>query len=219
MVRTFANDNPGATARILLVDGVLFREMVEFSGLTDGNPPSYVIAVGNPPDRSRGDIREMRRLARETKGRYYEARTPRAIEKAMQAIESRLRCDIDADDFRGEIEPGEPEELADTELDDDAETADVRVTWPDREDGFEIEEIDVIRDGDVVRQLDDDDIEQAYRARSATAGATGARGRRFRSLHLRRVGRGGRLRVVVRVARGRGGGTVYARVTQSRRTR
>jgi hypothetical protein len=118
MARTFANDNPGATARILLVDGFLFRRMTEYSGLTEGNPPTYVIAVGEPPDRNRADIREMRRLARETRGRYYEARTPRGIERALQAIESRLRCDLEADDYVGELSVDDDgEEVAETELD------------------------------------------------------------------------------------------------------
>ena len=84
MARTFANDNPGAQARIMLVDGYLFEDMADYDGLTEGNPPTYVIAVGHPPDRSRDDIRQMRRLARDTDGRYYQARTPRGIERALQ---------------------------------------------------------------------------------------------------------------------------------------
>jgi FG-GAP repeat len=219
MARTFANDNPGAQARILLVDGVLFRDMDEYSGLTEGNPPTYVIAVGSPEDRTRGDIRQMRRLARETKGRYYESRSPRQIERALQDIESRLRCDLETDDFFAEPDQGETEELADTEIEDATHTADVRLTWRDRRAGFEVERIDVIRGGDVVRRIDDEEIAAAYRERDATAAVSGGRGRTFRAIHVRGLQAGGRLRVIVRPQAGKRTGRVYGRVTQSRRRR
>jgi hypothetical protein len=220
MARTFANDNPGATARILLVDGVLFRAMEDFDGLTEGNPPTYVDRGRQPPERSRADIREMRRLARDTRGRYYVSRTPRGIERALQAIESRLRCDIEADDAFEEIEPGESVELAETEIDEDAHTADVRLSWRDRRAGFEVARLEVVRGGNVVRRFGPSAIARAYGARTdSTAALTGGRGRTFRALHLRGVASGGRLRVVVRVQRGKRAGRVYGRVTQSRRRR
>jgi hypothetical protein len=219
MARTFANDNPGASARILLVDGYLFRAMRESSGLTAGNPPTYVIAVGSPPERSRSDIRQMQRLARETKGRYFEARTPRGIERALQAIESRLRCDLDAESAFAELEGGEIEELDDVVLEPGAHTADVKLTWRDRRAGFELERIDVIRGGDVVRRISGEAIQQAYAERSTTAALLGGRGRTFRALHLRGLRAGSRIRVLVRPQGGKRAGRVYGQVTQSRRRR
>ena len=219
MVRTFANDNPGATARVLLVDGVTFGDMADAAGLTEGNPPTYVVAVGNPPDRTEDDVKEMRRLARETKGRYYEAHTARAIEKALMAIESRLRCDFGADDACAELDAGQSVDLTDTPLEPGLHSADVRVTWHDPDSGFEVEEIDVIRDDDVVTRIGPEDIQTAYGTSSSRARVSGRRGRGFRTLHIRRLHAGGRLRIIVRAQRGRRGGTVYGRVTLSRRQR
>jgi hypothetical protein len=188
----------------------------------------------------------MRRLADDTKGRYYEARTARGIERSLQAIESRLRCDLKADDYVGEIgePPGEdgededvdeedfedegdvdgdgedegvyePEEF-ETELDDDAHTADMNLTWRSRKAGFEVQRIDVVRRGRVVRRVGAAGIQRAYAASGSSAAVTGGRGRRFRSLHVRGLSEGGRLRVLVRRQQGRQGGRVFARVTQSR---
>jgi len=217
MIRTFANDNPGATARVLLVDGVTFGDMADAEGLTEGNPPTYVVAVGNPPDRTDDDIGEMRRLARETDGHYYEAHTTRAIEKALQAIESRLRCDFGADDARAELEPGELVDLTETSLEAGVQSADVRITWHEPETGFEVEELDVIRGEQVVTQIGPEDIQSAYETSTSSARVSGERGQGFRTIHVRRLRAGGRLRVVVRAQRGHRGGTVYGRVTLSRR--
>jgi hypothetical protein len=217
MVRTFANDNPAARARILLVDGYLFREMSEFSGITEGNPPTYVIAVGNPPDRDEDDIGQMRRLARDTKGHYYEAHSARAIEKAFQAIESRLRCDLAADDARAELDAADTAELTETPLQPGVHTADIRLTWHDRRAGFEIDHIDIVRDDLVVTRIGPQAIQDAYSTASPTARVSARRGKGFRTLHIRRLTSGRRLRVVVRRAHGRRGGTVYGRVTESRR--
>jgi len=219
MVRTFANENPGAGARLLFVDGYLFRDMDQYSGLTEGNPPTYVVAVGNPPDRDESDIRQMRRLAQETKGRYYEARNPRAIEKALEAIESRLRCDVEADDYTAELDAGETEQLAETQLAPGTHTADVRVTWREADARVEVDRITVVRDGAVVRRIGAAAIRNAYRASGPNAGLIAKEGKGFRTLHLRGVTSGATLRVVVRGASGRRPGTVYGRITQSRRRR
>lgn len=201
MVRTFANDNPGARARILLVDGVAFRAMDEYDGLIEGNPPTYIIAVGNP-NRSRGDIRQMKRLARDTKGRYIEARTPRQIELAFQAIESRLRCDLESDDFAEKLRGGTAETVADAKVDPGTHTADVQVTWRDPGAGVQVTRIEIVKDGEVRRATGDRVVQ--------------GKGRRFRTFHLRNVTSGSRVRVVVKARRAT---SVYARVTQSRRRR
>jgi hypothetical protein len=162
-------------------------------------------------------VLEMRRLARETEGRYFEAHTARAIEKALQAIESRLRCDFGADDARARLDTGESVDLTDTPLEAGVQSADVRVTWHEPESGFEAEEIDVIRNDEVVTRIGPEAIQRAYGTSSSSARVSGRRGRGFRTLHIRRLRAGGRLRIVVRAQRGRRGGTVYGRVTLSRR--
>jgi hypothetical protein len=98
-------------------------------------------------------------------------------------------------------------------------SADVRLTWRDRRAGFEVSRIDVVRGGDVVRRIEGEAIQRAYATRSTEAALTAARGRTFRTLHVRGLRSGGRLRVIVRPQRGKRAGRVYARVTQSRRRR
>ena len=219
MFRTLANDNPSATARIMVIDGYTFRRLKPLKGLTDGSAPTYIVAIGTPPDRNRTDISEMRRIVRETKGRFYVAKSARRLEKALQDIESRLRCDLEAGDYKEELEPGDEEEVAETLLEEDVHTADVSVTWRDADDDFEIDRIDVLsEDGDdVLRRIDAEDLARAYGRSSRTAAVTAGRGRTFRAVHLRGVRAGTRLRVVVRSANARTAGRVYARVTQSRR--
>jgi hypothetical protein len=194
--------------------------MEENDALTDGNPPTFVIAVGRPPDRNGDDIRELRRLAVDTKGGLYRAENPREIERAFQRIESRLRGDLAAETDEDEIFTGEPEVLVEVEIEEDAETADVELTWRDPDDGFEIEEVDVIDDeGQIIREIDGDEIDESYtlsRSQTRRAGVVGGRGRTFRDLHIRKVRAGTRLRVKVRTQRGSDGGRVYGRITQSR---
>ncbi len=235
MFRTLADDNPSAGGRIMVIDGYTFRSIRRLEGLTDGSAPTYIVAIGEPPDRNRSDIRQMKRVTRETKGRYYEARTARELERALQAIQSRLRCDVEADDYQAELQGDDDEaEIADVELDDDVYSADITLTWRDDDEDYEIEEIDVLDDdGDLVREIDEEDVEEAYEedeededdfaARAAatrrTRSVTGGRGRTFRALHLRRLRPNQRLRVVVRADNRRSRGRVFARVTQSRNRR
>ena len=93
----------------------------------------------------------------------------------------------------------------------------MRITWHEPETGFEVNEIDVIRDEEVATEIDAEGIESAYETSSSSARVTGERGRGFRTLHIRRLRAGGRLRVIVRAQRGRAGGTVFGRVTLNRR--
>ena len=220
MFTTLADDNPAAGARIMVIDGFTFRGVAELKGLTEGSAPTYIIAIGEPPDRTRSDIRQMRRVTRETKGRYYEARSARQLERALQLIQSRIRCDLEADNFRENLEPEEEAEVADTELEEGVHTADVTLTWRDEDEDFEIDEIQVVDDdGDIVREIDEEELDEAYETASRAAPVTAARGRTFRSLHIRGLRAGRRLRVIARSDDAGSEGRVYARVTQSRRRR
>ena len=115
--------------------------------------------------------------------------TTRPIEKALMPIESRLRCDFGADDARAELDAGQSVDLTDTPLEPGVQSADVRVTWHDPESGFEVEEIDVIRDDDVVTHIGPEDIQSAHRTCSSSARVSGRRARGFRTLHIRRLPR------------------------------
>jgi hypothetical protein len=217
MFRALAEHNPSAGARIMLVDGYLFKHLRGLKGLTRGSAPTYVIAVGEPPDRNAIDISEMRRIARETKGRYFEARTPREIARALQAIESRLRCDVEADNYQEELQVDDPEEIAAAELEEDVHSADVTINWLDEDEDYEIDRV-VIEDsdGDVEDVLDEDEIDEAYTETDEDARVTGGRGRTFRTLHLTGLRAGGSIRVVAKSDDRRSKGRVFARISQSR---
>jgi hypothetical protein len=129
---------------------------------------------------------------------------------------SRNRCPI-GNAGAAELDTGQSVDLTDTPLEPGVQSADVRVTWHDPDSGFEVEEIDVIRDDDVVTRIGPEDIQTAYGTSSSRARVSGRRGRGFRTLHIRRLRAGGRLRIIVRAQRGRRGGMVYGRVTLSRR--
>jgi hypothetical protein len=222
MFRTLADQNPSAGARIMVIDGYTFEEVAELEGLTDGSAPTYIVAIGEPPDRSRDDIRQMKRVTRETKGRYYEAKTARQLERALQAIQSRIRCDIEADLFQENLQNGdESEEVAETELEEDVKSADITVTWRDEEDDYEIDQVDILdsEEEELIRRYDDEDIEEAYEERDEDARLTAGRGRTFRALHLRELRAGRVLRVRLRADDRRTGGRVYVRVSQNRSRR
>lgn len=239
MIRSLAIDNPSAQARILLVDGFLFKDVKDFEGLTEGSPRTYVVAFGGTFRRSDG--REMKKLAKQTKGKFYSVKTGLGMQKALNAIESRLRCDLDLERFRQVVKDEGDRDVNEVGLEDGAHSADILVNWPeDRRDRFEIAEIEVVRGGDVVQEFDSREIRAAYRrdglgdvygggartARIARAGKPqtrrvrrliGNKGRSFRNIRLRGL-RSGRLRVKVRAKRVHGKrGTVYTQITQSRR--
>ena len=234
MFRALADDNPAADARIMVVDGFLFRHVRRVDGLIKGAAPTYVVAIGHPPDRNAADIRQMRVVAKKTGARYYQTSGPEDLRRALEAIESRLRCDVEVDRFQDELQAGDEELVADVELEDDAYSADVSVTWPDGSGRYEFEEIDILdEDGEVVDELDDEEIEDAADEEpydteddAADDGAgddeegvavASASGRRFRSVHVTGLPPGGRLKVKIKAARRKTSGRVVTRVTQSRR--
>jgi hypothetical protein len=183
----------------------------------------------------------MKLVAKRTKARYYQTETAVQLRRALEAIESRLRCDVEVDRFQEELQAGEEDEVADVELDEDAYSADVTISWPDAAGRYEFEEVEVLdEDDDVVEELDADEIEDALEDEpyedegddeeagdAAAAQARGpaargvdlaaARGPRFRSLHITGLRPGGRLRVTVKAARRETRGRLVTRVTQSRR--
>ncbi|MDQ5808275.1 MAG: hypothetical protein M3320_06320, partial [Actinomycetota bacterium] len=218
--RALAEHNPNAGGRIMLVDGYLFKRLRGLRGLTRGSAPTYVIAVGEPPDRNAIDISEMKRVARETEGRYFEARSPREINRALQAIQSRLRCDVEADNFQEELQAEDTEAVAAALLEEEAHSADVTLTWIDEDEDFEIDRVVIEdEDGDVADVLDAAEIEEAYTEDDEEARLSGGRGRTFRTLHLTGLREGQRLRVLARSDNRRSSGRVFARISQSRNRR
>src|SRR3712207_2259903 len=117
----------------MVIDGYTFRSVRRMRGLTQGSAPTYIVAIGDPPDRNRSDIRQMKRVTRETKGRYYEAHSARQLERSLQAITPRIRCDLEADNYRENLDPEEETEVAETELEEGVHTADVALTWRDED--------------------------------------------------------------------------------------
>jgi hypothetical protein len=163
----------------------------------------------------------MKRVTRETKGRYYEARSPRQIERVLQAITSRIRCDIEADNYRENLDPEEESEVAETELEDGVHSADIALTWREEDEDYEVDEIDILDEegDDVIREIDEEEIDDAYEESGDDERVLAERGKTFRSLHVRGLRAGRRLRVIARSDNKRSSGRVYARITQSRRRR
>ena len=221
MFTTLADDNPAAGARIMVIDGFTFRGVAQLEGLTDGSAPTYIVAIGDPPDRNRSDIRQMKRVVRETKGRYYEAYSARQLERALQAITSRIRCDLEADNYREHLDVEEVSEVAETELEEGVHTADIALTWRDEDEDYEIDEIQILDEegDDVIREYDEEELDEAYEEADEDSRVVAERGKTFRSLHVRGLRAGRRLRVIARSDDKRSSGRVYARITQSRRRR
>jgi hypothetical protein len=234
---SLADANPGATARIFLTDGA--HNAGEYRDLHRGGPPTFVIGLGI--GRKGADAERLQRIASETGGRYFPAATGATLPPILDAIDSRLNCDLSLDHY---VEPTIVDDEIQTEetaLDEDTYSADVSVSWDDPSDGFEIDEIDLIDDtsgGDeaarsatmrVVARVSGRRIKRALvrpgkgvKRRVVHAGKLtliGARGNSYLALRVRGVHGGQRLRVKIRARKVRGKARLSTHVTQSRRRR
>ena len=231
---SLADANPGATARIFLTDGA--HNAGEYRDLHRGGPPTFVIGLSI--GRRGPDAERLQRIASETKGRYFPAATGATLPPILDAIDSRLNCDLSLDYY---VEPEITDDEIQTEetaLEEDAYSADVSVSWDDPNDGFEIDEIDLIDDSSdgqaarsaqarVVARVTGRRIKLALvgqgkgvKRRTVHAGRltlTGARGKAYLALRVNGVHGGQKLRVKIRARKVRGTARLSTHVTQSRR--
>ena len=169
-------------------------------------------------------------LSDETKGRYFPAASGETLPPILDAIDSRLNCDLSLDHY---VEPAiadDEQQTEETDLDDDTYSADVSVSWDDVNDGFEIDEVELLDDDDdVVARVAGNRIKLAMvgqgkgvKRRVVHAGRmtlTGARGRAYMALRIRGVHGASKLRVKVRARKVRGKARLSTHVSQSRRRR
>jgi hypothetical protein len=224
---TLADENPGAGARIFLTDGA--HNVGEYEQGHRGGPPTYVI--GLQIGRKGKDAERLARIASETGGKYYPDTDDYELQRVLNAIDSRLNCDVDVDDFETTVDPdseADAEQDFEADLAEDTESADVIVGWDDDSDTFEIDEVDVVDDGgDVTAKIGAKTLRRALRrgltGGSAVKGNLRIRARAgdvYRSLRINGVGNGSlRLKVRATRLRGRDKPRLTASVIESRRAR
>jgi hypothetical protein len=218
--RAAAADQPAATARIFLTDGG--HNEGAYADLHRGPARTYVVGLGI--GRTGEDAARLRRIAKETHGRYYPSVTRESLQSVMAQIGSRIGCDIDLDTFVDtEEDDGVTTDPNDVTLDDGTHSADVSVSWADPDDVVAPSSIDVRDDGGrLVRRLSPALLRRALKGTPVSAGrltVSGARGETYYALRIAGLD-GGRLRVRVRVTKAHGGrAVVHTQVAQSRRRR
>ena len=212
-------ENPDAAARIFLTDGE--HNVGEYANGHRGGPPTYVVALGIGAKGSEAGDR-LARIAKETKGRYFPRVTAEKLQAVINAIDSRLNCDIGLDAFVDNLTDEGSTLPNDVTLEDGAESADLNVSWDDAADVMSPGDLDVLdEDGDRVARLSAHVQRRALQAqgRTITAGTLKVRGSRGKTFYALRVNgiRGARLRTRVRAIKVRGRARIHTQVGQSRR--
>jgi FG-GAP repeat len=142
-----ADDNPAAQARLFITDGA--HNAGDYTEQHRGGPPTYVIGLGEESDT--GEFRRrLRRIARETNGRAFTGVTVENIVAVVNRIDSRLNCDVDIDTDVDRLTEDDPVEEQVVELDPDAHTLDVEVSWGDENEDVEPEAIEFLDEEDDV---------------------------------------------------------------------
>jgi hypothetical protein len=224
-----ADENPGAAARIFLTDGG-HNEGEYALGHLNG-PPTYVIGLGI--GRRGGDAGRLQRIASETGGRYFPSVDRGELQTVLNGIDSVLNCDIELETLSAIVtdDPEDPDEDEreddvaewEEELDEDANSADVVVSWDDEEDDIEVDEMAVEDDdGDVVQRIQAKSLRRLLKS-GKRGGRRGLRvqgfgGDTYQSFRLTGL-REGTLSVRVKAKRVRGKSRVRAQISQSRRLR
>jgi hypothetical protein len=214
-----ADDNPAAGARIFLTDGGHNED--EYTGGHAGGPPTYVIGLGI--GRSGADAKRLQRIADDTKGEYFPGVTDRNVQTVMGRIDSHLNCDIGLENFPFTFDDSEDTEDTETDIEDDAFSSDVTVSWDDPEDDIDIDEIVLERRGNrkVTTRVGRKKIKKALHSRSSvTSGPltiSGRNGFTFETLRVAGVHGAGKLKVKVGATKVRGKSRVTTQITQSRR--
>jgi hypothetical protein len=221
-----ADENPGAAARIFLTDGG-HNEGEYALGHLNG-PPTFVIGLGI--GRRGGDAGRLQRIATETGGRYFPSVDQDDLQRVLNGIDSVLNCDIDIETLSAivtddpEEDEGEDDEVEwEEELDEDANSADVVVSWDDEGDDIDVDEMAVEDDdGDVVQRIRAKSLRRLLKS-GKRGGRRGLRvqgfaGDTYQSFRLTGL-RQGTLSVRVKAKRVRGRSRVTAQISQSRRVR
>jgi len=133
-----ADDNPAAQARLFITDGA--HNEGEYTEQHRGGPPTYVIGLGEESNQSTFR-RRLRRIASETNGRAFTGVTARDIVAVVNQIDSRLNCDVELDTDVDRLTEDDRVEEQVVDLDPDAHTLDVEVSWGDEREDVEPAEL------------------------------------------------------------------------------
>jgi hypothetical protein len=216
-----ASAAPKADARIFLTDGE--HNVGKYrNGHRDG-PPTYVIGLSIGRRGASAD--RLRRIAGETKGKYFPNVTSEKLQPVFNAIDSKLNCDVGLDAFVDSLSDQDMTEPNDVALNDDTYSADLDVSWDDPDDLVTPGDIEVLDDrGAVVQRISARMQRLALLERGKarlTFGSIKLRGRRGRTFYTLRINgtRGATLRVRTSTREVRGSARVHTQVTQSRRRR
>jgi hypothetical protein len=215
-----ADENPGAKARIFLTDGE--HNVGEFLNGHRNGPPTFVVglSIGR-----RGEAAErLRRIGAETKGSYFPNVKADTLQPVMNAIDSKLNCNIELDAFVDNLTAADDElEPNDVDLEDGVNSADVDVTWNDPDDEFDPVKIEVLDDAEnVVARVGRKTLNRAirYSSKARQAGRLTIRGEEgdtFFSVRINGITGAKSLRVHIEPRKIRRGARVHTQVGQSRR--
>jgi hypothetical protein len=215
-----ADENPGADARIFLTDGE--HNEGEYLEGHRGGPRTYVVGLGI--GRVGAAAKRLARIADETGGRYFPSVTEERLQSVMNRIDSELNCDIDLDTSVETVRASEVEdeiEVLDEAISEEAESLDVTLSWDDEDDSFDIDEIEVLDDGDVETEYGARKLRQAVLASRGRArrvpGLTARRGRTYFTVRITGVA-GDRVRVKAKPTRIKGKrARIVTQLNESRR--
>jgi hypothetical protein len=216
-----ASAAPKADARIFLTDGQ--HNVGAYANGHRNGPPTYVI--GLDIGRRGSSAERLRRIADESKGKYFPNVTSEKLQPVFNAIDSKLNCDVGLDAFVDSLSDQDTTEPNDVVLDDDTYSADLNVSWDDPHDLVTPGEIEVLDDrGTVIQRISARMQRLALLKRGKarlTFGSIKLRGRRGPTFYSLRINgaRGAALRVLTSTHQVRGTARIHTQVTQSRRRR
>lgn len=216
-----ASAAPKADARIFLTDGE--HNVGKYRNGHRNGPPTYVIGLSI--GRRGSSAERLRRIADETKGKYFPNVTSEKLQPVFNAIDSKLNCDVGLDAFVDSLSDQDTTEPNDVVLNDDTHSADLNVSWDDPQDLVTPGDVEVLDDrGAVVQRISARMQRLALLKRGKarlTSGSIELRGRRGRTFYTMRINgtRGATLRVRTSTREVRGTARVHTQVTQSRRRR
>ncbi|MBA2506410.1 MAG: FG-GAP repeat protein [Thermoleophilaceae bacterium] len=221
-------ENPKADARIFLTDGA--HNEGEYDNSHRGGPPTYVLGFGDSTEGEDGD--RLRRIAADTKGKYFPQIDADKLAAAMNSIDARLLCDSKLETWNGRVPKGGGV-IRETVLDPATKSADIVLSWAVPAAQFGVTKVEVVQNGQVTKEITGSELAKAYAAsrrkarrkprarRSQTGDLEFAvhRGEAFSTVHLNELPGGATLRFRVRPGKLSRATGLSSQVAQNRRDR
>ena len=214
-----ADENPAAAARIFLTDGE--HNVGEYLNGHRNGPPTFVVGLGIGRT---GDVAaRLARIASETKGSYFPNVKSGTLQVVMNAIDSRLNCDIGLASFVDNLtDPDDVPEPNEVDLDDGTNSVDINVSWEDTDDDILPDGLELLDENDrVLAKIGRKNLVRAIKySKPRTGGQLSVRGERgdtFFALRVNGVKGGKKVRIKVKPRKVRGKARVHTQISQSRR--